>query len=141
MTILIGWSLKPIFLPLLQKCLPADPKHFGRAADLVMRGFERGGDYLAFDLFERAQTCNRTRSASRGGANITGKIFRFQNVRGAPRAAASGENDSTLDGVPQFANVARPGVRRQHAPRGITQFRPRAPVNGPQRCEQMVGEP
>ena len=54
MSILVGWSLQPIFLAFFEEGLAADAKGFSRAADLVMHRFERGGDDLTLHFLQRA---------------------------------------------------------------------------------------
>src|SRR6266704_681332 len=115
MTILVGWSLQPVFLAFFEEGFAADAEGFSGAADRVYRAW-------------------------RGRTNILGKICGLEQpaVRGDCARARTRENHGSLEGVAEFADVARPGVGRKHTPRGVTQLGIGATVGGAQRRHKMV---
>src|SRR6266851_943605 len=140
MTILVGWSLQPVFLAFFEEGFAADAEGFGGATDLVMRRFERGGDDLTLHFLQRAKTADRAYRAWRGRTNSFGKICGLEQpaVRGDRVRARTRENHGSLEGVAKFADVARPGVGRKHAPRGVAQLGIGATVGRAQRRHKMV---
>src|SRR5207302_3866183 len=85
---------------------------------------------------------NRAGGTSRSGAHIFRKILGIEEVTPGSRCAAAGtrENHRTLESVAEFANVAGPGVSRQHTARRIAQLRTGAGMDGANRHEKMIGE-
>src|SRR5437016_12148996 len=75
MTILVGWSFQTILLALFEKSFAADAESLSGAADLVMGGFEGGGDDFALYFLEGSEAGNRAGRAGRCGAHILWKIF------------------------------------------------------------------
>ena len=122
MTILVGWSFQTILLALFEKSFAADAESLSGAADLVMGGFEGGGDDFALYFLEGSEAGNRAGRAGRCGAHILWKIFGLEKLR--PRGSASGmrENHGTLESVAQFTDIAGPGVSGEHAASRITQL-------------------
>src|ERR1700730_1442703 len=136
------FSLKAIFLALFEERLAADAESFGRAADLVVGSFEVGGDDFALDFFERAQTGNGVRCAGSRGAHGLRKITGLENVfagRGT-RAGIARKDHRSLEGVAKLADVAGPGVRRQHAARSVAQLRVGSAMDYAERYEKVFGE-
>src|SRR6516165_5493422 len=126
-----------ILLALLQQGLPANPQNLRRAADVVVCSFEGRRDHLAFDLLEGPQPGDRARRTGGGCADGLRKILRLQTVRPrTPCAATSArKDDRALERVSQFADISRPGVSRQHAPRGLAELHMGPPVNGAKRTQ------
>src|SRR5438552_2966636 len=89
-----------------------------------------------------AEAGNRAGGTRRSGAHIFRKILGIEEVTPGSRCAAAGtrENHRTLESVAEFANVAGPGVSRQHTARRIAQLRTGAGMDGANRHEKMIGE-
>src|SRR5437899_11682740 len=130
-------SSQSILLPLLQQHLPANAQNLRRAADLVVCSFEGRRYHLALDVFEGPQPGNRARRAGGRCADVLCKILRLQKVRPRTPGAArnAGKNHSALERVSQLADISRPGVSRQHAPRGLPELRVGTPVSGAKRTQ------
>src|SRR5205823_1068412 len=130
-------SFQTVLLALFEEGFAADAERCGRAANLVMRGFERGSDDFALHFLEGAEAGNRAGGTRRSGAHIFRKILGIEEVTPPSRCAAVGtrENHGTLESVAEFADVAGPGVSRQHAARRIAQLRTGAGMDGANRHE------
>ncbi len=96
-----------------------------------MRCFESCGYDFALDFLEGAEAGDRAGGACGGGSNTLWKIFWLEEVALGRRGAAVGtrENHSALKCVAEFADIAWPGVGREHPAHRITQLRIRAAVN------------
>src|SRR6266849_2897945 len=142
MTIHVRWSLQTILLAFFEECLAADAEGCSGAADLVMHRFESCGYDFALHLLEGAKAGDRAGRARRGGAHIIRKIFWLEKVALGRRCAAAGtrENDRALESVAEFADIAGPGVGREHPARRIAQLRIGAAVDGANGREKMIGE-
>jgi len=99
---------------------------------LIARGFKRLQNNVAFDLFEGTET-RKHRGSAGCSANIFRKIFRREF-----RSLA--ENNGSLKDIAQFADVAGPGVRGEHAAHRVRKLQAGAMVNGTERSKQMIGE-
>src|SRR6266705_1020556 len=101
MSILVGWSLQTILLALVEEGFAADAEGYGGAADLVMRGFEGGGNDFALHFLEGAKAGDRAGGAGRCGANIFRKISGLEQVtlgRGSTEAGTR-ENDRVFESI------------------------------------------
>src|SRR5882762_6810021 len=71
----ISTSFQTIFFALFEEGFAADAEGCGGAADLVMRGFERGGDDFALHFLQGTEAGDRAGGARRSGAHSFRKIF------------------------------------------------------------------
>src|SRR6266705_6191511 len=70
----IPTSFQTVLFALFEEGFAADAKGCGGAADLVMRGFERGGDDFALHFLQGTEADDRAGGSRRGGAHIFRKI-------------------------------------------------------------------
>src|SRR6266702_3562903 len=142
MSILVGWSLQTILLALFEEGFAADAEGYGGAADLVMRGFEGGGNDFALHFLEGTEAGDRAGRAGRSGAHILRKVSGLEQValgRGSI-AAGTRENGRALESIAEFADIAGPGVAGEHAARRIAQLRIGAAMDGANGQKEMIGE-
>jgi hypothetical protein len=81
------------------------------AADQPARSLKHSQNVLALYVFERIRGC---RLRCRFGFNVPVRFLDRQEIRSELENGVSGENNTPLDNVLQFANVSRPGVVNQH---------------------------
>src|SRR5439155_11482319 len=119
----------------------ANAQGFSGAANLVMRGFEGGGNDFALDFLESAEAGNRAGGASGSGPHTFRKILGLKELApGSSAASRTRENHGALESVAEFADVAGPAISRKHSAGRIAQLHIGPRMDEEDRCKKKLGE-
>ncbi len=130
--------LQTIFLALFEQRFTADSQAVGRLTDFVVHGFQGRGNQLGAPRpLAKASYVSRTR---RQRSQIFGKIAGLEDLCfvGGSIAIRAKKNDGPFQHIAQFADIARPRIRSEHALRSLAKLHVRTSVYGFQMTQANV---